>query len=79
MTKIQVEGVGDLDLEWASHKLRRAILRGATTGEILFDLPKKVLSFRMRTSASGRGRRVSREEPLLIEEGKTYFLDQFHV
>jgi hypothetical protein len=78
MTKLQVNGFGELDLEWASHRLRRTILRASSSGEILFDLPKGLKSFRMKTTASQRGARLQGGEPLHLEAGKTYFLDQFH-
>jgi hypothetical protein len=73
MTRLQVHGVGELDLEWGSRKLRRAILRASSSSEITFALPKGLHSFRLQRSKRHKG-----GEPFMLEAGKTYFFDQFH-
>jgi len=78
MTKIQANGMGEIDIEWASRTLRRAILRASFTGEAILDLPKGLRSFRVRTSPSQRGDRHQGGKPLMMESGKTYFFDRFH-
>lgn len=77
MTQIQVSGIGEIDLEWASRTLRRAILRAAVSGEVAIA-PKGLHSFRVRTTSSQRGTRHPAGDPLQVESGKTYFLDRFH-
>lgn len=74
---IQCPGIGTLDFEWSKFFLRKAVLRASTPGEILFDLQREIQSFRIRKSRFEKGRRQSAFEPLLIEPGKTYFLDNF--
>ncbi len=78
MTKIQANGIGEIDIEWASRTLRRAVLRASFTGEAILDLPKGLRSFRVRTSPSQRGDRHQGGTPLMMESGKTYFFDRFH-
>lgn len=76
MANVQVK-VGSLDLEWAKRLLRRAVLRPAASGEIALDLQKEIRSFRVKTGGREKGRKQSASEPLLLEAGKTYFLDRF--
>jgi hypothetical protein len=78
MTGIFASGVGELDLEWASRTLRRAILRASTAGNVTILLPKGLRSFRVRTTLSQKGQRVDSGEPISLEGGKTYFFDRFH-
>jgi hypothetical protein len=78
MIGIQANGIGSIDLEWASRTLRRSILRAASSGEMTIKLFKGLRSFRVRTSLSQRGHRLEAGKPLLFESGKTYYLDQFH-
>jgi len=78
MTSIQAEGIGQLDLEWGSHAIRRAILRPSISQEIRIALPKGYGRFRLRGAPSGRGRVCETDEPLRIEAGKPLFLDRFH-
>ena len=70
-------GIGTLDFEWSKFLLRKLILKVTTPGEILFDLQKEIESFRVRKTRFEKGRRQKSTEPLLVEPGKTYFLDNF--
>lgn len=72
MIGLKAPGVGEIDFEWTKKTMRRAILRVSTSGEVLFDLPKEIKSFRV-----GKKKRQKATEPLLLESGKVYFLDQF--
>ena len=78
MTQVQANGIGEIDLEWASRTLRRAILRTSSSGEITIELPKGLRSFRLRTTPSEKGKRYEGGEALRLESGKTYFFDRFH-
>jgi hypothetical protein len=78
MVRVSVASFGELDLEWASHTLRRAILRASHSGDLQFHLPKGLSSFRIRTSPSQKGKRHIAREPFSIEAGTTYFFDCFH-
>ena len=71
MIGLKAPGIGEIDLEWSKKQLRRVILRASTPGEVLFDLPSAIKTFR-----AGK-RRQKATEPLLLEAGKTYFLDRF--
>ena len=77
MVSIQVNGIGELNLEWASFSLRRAILHAQFSESLFFKLQKGLTSFRIRTVRSGRGRRHQVADPLFIEKGTTYYLDRF--
>jgi hypothetical protein len=70
-------GMGTLDFEWSKFFLRKAVLRATTSGEVLFDLQKDIQSFRVRSSRWDKGYTQNALEPLLVESGKTYFLDHF--
>lgn len=72
MIGIKAPGIGEIDFEWSKKSLRRLILRASTSGEVLFDLQSAIKTFRV-----GKRRRQKAGEPLLIEAGKTYFLDRF--
>ena len=77
MTGVQATDIGTLDLEWASRVLRRVIFRAASSTEVFLTLQKGLHSFRIRSIQSGRGVRMQSAQPLFLEEGKTYYLDQF--
>ena len=74
----QVEGIGLLNFEWAKGQLRRAILRATQSREVRFDFSKEVRTFRWKTRSHDRGHIAKGSDPLLIEEGKTYWLDHFY-
>ncbi|MBM3184411.1 MAG: hypothetical protein FJZ64_03805 [Chlamydiae bacterium] len=76
LTNLQVKNVGEMDLEWASGKLKRAILRTSTSSEISLQL-QDLHSFRMRTSLSQKGNRHLNNAPLFIESNTTIFFDRF--
>lgn len=77
MTDVQIDGLGRIDLEWASSTLRRAILRASVSRNVSIGLQKDLHSFRVRTTRSGRGQRHNSIDPLMLEAGKTYYLDRF--
>ncbi len=77
MTRLQASGIGEIDLEWASSFLRRAILRASSSESIFLVLQKGLHSFRVRTVQSGRGERHMSADPLIVEAGRTYYLDRF--
>ncbi len=68
----------EIALEWGSHTLRRAILKVTSSSEIKIHLPKGLKSFRIRTSQHAKGSRHIAKETLILESGKTYFLDRFY-
>ncbi len=77
MTGIIAKGVGELDFEWSKKLLSSVILRAQTSGDIVLELQHELKSFRIRCSLQDKGRRQNSSEPLLLEAGKTYFLDRF--
>lgn len=77
MTRLQASSIGEIDLEWASGTLRRAILRSSSSDPIFLVLQKGLRSFRVRTVQSGRGQRHVSSDPLFLEAGRTYYLDRF--
>lgn len=77
MMNIQAPGIGQIDIEWTKKTLRRAVLRACTTGEVILELQKQIQSFRVRTSLREKGKRQMATDPLLLVEGKTFYLDQF--
>lgn len=72
MLGIQAPGIGEIDFEWSKKILRRIILRATTSGEVLFELQNEIKTFR-----AGKKKKLKRDEPLLLEIGKTYHLDRF--
>lgn len=77
MVQVTAEGIGEIDFEWSKKLLRRVILRASTSGEVILELQNELKSFRVRTSMREKGRRQQKSEPLLVQAGKTYFLDLF--
>jgi hypothetical protein len=71
------EGIGEFDFEWSKKILKRVVLRASNTGDVVLILQKGLESFRIRKSMNEKGNRVNAGEPLLLEDGKTYFLDRF--
>ena len=69
---LKAPGVGEIDIEWSKKLLRRVIIRANTSGEVIIELQKEIKSFRV-----GKKRAHKSNEPLLLEAGKTYFLDRF--
>lgn len=74
---VQVDGIGEMDLEWASGRMRRAILRASANQKIALQLQKELKSFRIRSSLSSKGERLDSAMPFQVEEGETYFFDRF--
>lgn len=74
---LQVLGVGEIDLEWASRRIRRMIIRAFSSGEVVLILQREIKGFRLRCGSSSKGKKQSSCEPLCLEAGKTYFLDNF--
>jgi len=72
MIGLKASGIGVIDIEWSKKLLRRVIIRATTSGEVVFELQKEIKSFRV-----GKKRSHKAHEPLLLEAGKTYFLDRF--
>lgn len=68
---------GEVDLEWSKKMVRRVVIRAAATTEIALQLPKGLKSYRLRLNGTDRGRAMPRGEPLLVEAGQHYFLDNF--
>ncbi len=65
-------GIGEFDLEWSKKTLRRVVIRATTPGEVIFELPNEIKTFRV-----GKKKKYKRDEPLLVEPDKTYYLDRF--
>jgi hypothetical protein len=72
MTGIKAPGIGEIDFEWSKKLLRCASIRASTSGEIVFDLQKEIKHFRV-----DKNHKQKANEPLLLQAGKTYFLDRF--
>jgi hypothetical protein len=72
MIGLQAPGIGEIDFEWSKKTLRCVYLRASTSGEVIFELQKELKSFRV-----GKKLQQKATEPLLLEAGKTYFLDRF--
>lgn len=77
LTRLQAPGVGEIDLEWASKMIRRVVIRASQSGEVILNFSKEIRGFRAAHSLSVRGKKILQGEPLLLESGKTYFLDNF--
>jgi hypothetical protein len=69
---LQVPGVGEIDFEWSKKTIRTAFIKASASGEVVLEFPREIKSFRVN-----RAKRQSVEEPLLLTQGKTFFLDQF--
>ncbi len=77
MIHLKANGIGEIDFEWSKKTLRRLIIRATTPGDIIFEMPPEIKSFRVRKSLNEKGKKQNSHDPLLVEEGKTYFLDRF--
>jgi hypothetical protein len=79
MIRLQLPKIGELDFEWASFRLTRAILRPSFAREIRLILPAGIHSFRVRDALHAKGTKHLATEPLALEKGKTLYLDRFYV
>lgn len=74
---IDCQGIATLHMEWTKKCLRRAIFRPAVEGDWQFVFQRDLRRFRLRCSTTDRGSIHSCDAPLVLESGKTYFLDCF--
>lgn len=72
MVGLKASGIGQIDLEWSKKKLRRAIIHANVAGDVVFELPKEVKTFRVNQK-----QKLNRDGTLLLEPNKTYYLDRF--
>lgn len=72
MVGLIAPGIGTIDFEWSKKRLRRVVLYANTSGEVLFDLPKEIATFRIQ-----RKQKISKNTPILLESNKTYHFDCF--
>jgi len=77
LINLQVPGVGEIDMEWASYRLRRVVIRANCSGELLFTFPQDVSCFRFTVSKSLKHKKHLVGDPFLVKMGYTYFLDRF--
>lgn len=77
LIQLQVQGVGEIDLEWSKKLLTTVIIRATTPGEVVLVLQKELKSLRVRTRLKEKGHRQKGDEPLLLKAGHTYYLDRF--
>lgn len=77
MLGLKAAGIGEIDLEWSKKRLRRALIRAVTSGEVILELQTEIKTLRVRKSQKDKGRRQKSTEPLLLEAGNTYLLDRF--
>lgn len=69
---LQAPGIGMIDIEWSKKLLKRVTIRANTSGEVILELQKEIKTFRV-----GKGKKLKKGEPLLLESGKTTHLDRF--
>ena len=69
--------IGTISFEWTKKLLRRAIFRSTYDGPVTFNFQNALKTFRLRTSAKGRGTTVSCGDNLDIKAGIAYYLDNF--
>ncbi|MCC5832672.1 MAG: hypothetical protein JJU12_06490 [Chlamydiales bacterium] len=68
---------GELDLEWSKKTIRRLVFKAVKDSEIHFHLRSGIRRYRLRRSRQDRGEQRVIGEPLEINSGSTYLLDQF--
>jgi hypothetical protein len=69
---LQAPGIGEINLDWSKKELRLVKIKASTSGEIILDLQKEIKSFRINKAQTQK-----RDEPLILEAGRTYLLDRF--
>ncbi|MEI6242879.1 MAG: hypothetical protein WCP39_05695 [Chlamydiota bacterium] len=69
--------MGLLHMEWTKKRLRRVIFCAHKDGEIVWDFPSDVESYRVRMNRKDRGRVYLPGDKLTVQKSKTYFLDHF--
>lgn len=72
LLRLQVEGLGEVDLEWRKWGPFRMRIRTFQAGRFSLQLPEEIASFRFNK------KRLSVGIPLLFEAKKSYLFDQFH-
>jgi len=75
MIGIQLEGIGELDIEWSKKQIRRMQLRSEMEGELHLAFQKQLKSYRIESERMKE--RVSVGEPLEVQKGVLYEFDQF--
>lgn len=74
---VRCGAAGEIDLEWRSRKLRRAIFRCAQSGGYTFVFPKQLKSFRFREQDNVRGALHLNGSIQEYAAGHTYLFDLF--
>jgi len=74
---IQCNEVGVLGIEWSKKLVKKIKIHSIANNKIRFDLQKKITSFRVRETLQDKGKRYKRNDEILLECGKTYFIDRF--
>jgi hypothetical protein len=76
MLNIQTENAA-IDIEWTKGRLRRVTLYVRKTGDVFLELPKEILSFRVKMQLHERGTLQKRGDPLHCVAGARMYLDRF--
>lgn len=76
LLNIQMQA-GSMDIEWTKKRLRRVCLRVCKTGEVVFQLPQEIKTYRVKEHLLDKGKIVKNGDPLPCNAGLTLYLDRF--
>lgn len=77
LVNVSLAGGGKLSLEWTKKTIRRIILYAGLDKECVFAFRSSVRSYRLRTSESGSGVRVSCGSSFSLKKHTLYLFDNF--
>lgn len=77
LLQVKCGDVVEVDMEWSKKTIRRMVLSAKRDGSLVLGFQQGVKSFRLRTGPRERGSRLPASEPIAIESGKVYDLDNF--
>lgn len=66
-----------IDFEWSKRAPRRAVIKALQSGALTFKFPKSIQKARLRLNDNDKGVMVNSGCLLTIEQGTSYYFDQF--
>lgn len=68
---------GSIDFEWSKKRLRRAIIKSDSDGEVVLRLQRDLHHFRLRTAPNCEGELHPTVRPVTLKRGQLIYLDRF--
>lgn len=76
---LEIPGVGNIDLEWSKHRIRRLVFEAAKSGTLNLRFQKEIRQYRFREGNKDRGVIILNKSSINFVQGSRYFLDCFEL